>query len=146
MAEKLRQIDGLEYLNTSEVTDMFGMFGSCSKLTTLDLSGFDTHKVTDMTAMFTICSELTTIICGDGWNTDQVTKSDYMFSHCPKLVGGKGTTFSDSHVDKAYARVDGGTENPGYLTKKVMKGDANGDVKVDIVDVTTIIDMILKSK
>jgi surface protein len=31
-------------------------------------------------------------------------------------VGGKGTTFDANHVDKAYAHIDGGSSNPGYLT------------------------------
>ena len=114
---RLMSIVGIENLNTSEVTFMTSMFSNCFDLTTLDLSGFDTRKVTDMTAMFYKCTGLTTIFVGDGWNTDKVTKSVNMFGNCEKLVGGQGTTFDETHVDKAYAHVDGGTANPGYLTK-----------------------------
>lgn len=42
-----------------------------------------------------------------------------MFYTCSKLVGGSGTTFDVAHVDKAYARIDGGTSNPGYFTANV---------------------------
>ena len=42
-----------------ELTDMPFMFYSCYKLTTLDLSNFDTSNVEDMTAMFFYCSSLT---------------------------------------------------------------------------------------
>ena len=32
------------------------------------------------------------------------------------LVGGLGTTYNSSYVDKTYARIDGGTSRPGYFT------------------------------
>ena len=40
--------------NTSNVTDMSGMFGACG-VSSLDLSNFDTSKVTDMSRMFDGC-------------------------------------------------------------------------------------------
>ena len=57
---KLTSLD-LTGFDTSKVTDMRGMFAYCSKLTSLDLSGFDTSAVTDMVWMFFECSELTSI-------------------------------------------------------------------------------------
>ena len=39
-----------------------------------------------------------------------------MFSGCTKLIGGAGTKYNSSYVDKTYARIDGGTSNPGYFT------------------------------
>ena len=44
----LRSIEGFEHLNTSQVTDMSGMFCGCESLTTLNLSSFSTSKVTSM--------------------------------------------------------------------------------------------------
>jgi len=41
-----------------------------------------------------------------------------MFRGCTKLVGGAGTKYNSSYVDKTYARIDGGTSNPGYFTAK----------------------------
>ena len=38
----LKSIEGLEYLNTSKVTDMSGMFLGCSSLTEIDFSHFGT--------------------------------------------------------------------------------------------------------
>ena len=40
---KLESITGMSYLNTSAVTNMDWMFTSCRKLTSLDLSHFNTH-------------------------------------------------------------------------------------------------------
>ena len=46
-----------------------------------------------------------------------VTSSDYMFGSNASLVGGNGTKFNSSYVDKTYARID--TANtPGYFTAK----------------------------
>ena len=112
----LQSISGMEYLNTSEVTTMWGMFAYCSGLTSLDLSSFNTANVTEMEGMFYGCSNLTTITVSAAWNTDAVTYSADMFQDCASLVGDKGTTYNESHVDKTYAHIDGGTANPGYLT------------------------------
>ena len=118
MMNNLESITGLSYLNTSEVTNMGHMFNSCYKLTSFDLSGFNTSKVTAMNCMFYDCRNLQTIYVGTGWSTAAVTNSENMFYKCSSLVGGQGTTYSSSHVDAAYAHIDGGTSNPGYLTAK----------------------------
>jgi len=102
--------------DTSKVTDMAGMFYNCSALTSLDLSSFNTSLVTSMRSMFDGCSNLTTIVVGNGWNIGDNTTSTNMFNNCTNLVGGKGTPFDSSKTDKTYARIDGGTTNPGYLT------------------------------
>ena len=107
---------GLEYLNTSNVTNMASMFDGCYSLTTLDLSSFNTSSVTDMKMMFYGCTNLTTIYVRSGWSTANVTESSYMFEGCDRIVGGRGTQWNPEHVDAAYAHVDGGTNNPGYLT------------------------------
>ena len=104
--------------NTANVKFMSNMFKGCSSLTSLDVSGFNTVNVTDMSDMFSDCSELTTIYAGSEWNTDAVTDSGNMFNNCTKLVGGKGTTYDADHVDAAYAHIDGGPSNPGYLSDK----------------------------
>ena len=104
--------------NTTNVTNMYGMFSGCNGLTSLDVSSFNTAKVFDMRFMFSGCSGLTTIYAGDGWSTAAVTQSSDMFADCTSLVGGMGTTFDESHTNMAYARIDGGPSNPGYLSEK----------------------------
>jgi surface protein len=131
--------------NTSKVTNMSYMFGYCYILPSLDLSGFNTAKVTNMEAMFINCFKATTIYAGSGWTTNAVTSSSYMFTNCTSLVGGKGTTYNSSYVDKAYAHIDGGTSNPGYFTDKnaSQSGDVDGNGQVTIADVTALIDLLL---
>ncbi|MBR5697008.1 MAG: BspA family leucine-rich repeat surface protein [Prevotella sp.] len=141
----LTTITGLEYLNTSEVTNMSQMFFDCGSLTSLDLSGFDTKNVTNMVAMFRSCSRLVTVEVSQKWSTANVTLSNNMFDNCTSIVGGNGTTFDENHIDKEYAHVDGGTSDPGYFTYKasVLLGDVNGDGKVDVADVTALTNHLL---
>ena len=49
-------------LDTSNVTNMSGMFNGCSSLESLDLSNFDTSNVTNMSYMFHGCNNLTTTL------------------------------------------------------------------------------------
>ena len=104
--------------NTSNVTKMGYMFDDCSGLTSLDLSGWNTAEVTNMGFMFYDYSSLKTIYVGAGWNTGKVTSSKHMFYDCFELVGGSGTTYNSSYTDDTYARIDGGTSDPGYFSVK----------------------------
>ncbi len=65
-----------------------------------------------------------------------------MFRSCTSLVGGQGTTYDATHVDAAYARIDGGPSNPGYFSQ-LLRGDVNRDGTVDVSDVTMLIAMVL---
>ena len=89
----LKQIEGLEYLNTQNVTDMDGMFSGCSGLTSLDVSHFDTQNVTDMGGMFSRCSGLTSLDVSH-FDTQKVTDMSSMFYSCSGL-----TSLDVSHFD-----------------------------------------------
>ncbi len=52
--DSLESIEGLEYLNTSEVTTMSGLFYGNEKMTYIDVSTFDMSKVTEVTHMFSL--------------------------------------------------------------------------------------------
>ena len=101
--------------DTSKVTNMSRMFQN-SQVTTLDLSSFDTSKVTSMNQMFYNSTKIKTIYVSDKFNIDAVTSSTNMFYKCTSLVGGSGTVYDSSKIDKTYAKIDGGTSNPGYFT------------------------------
>ena len=115
----LEIIEGLEYLNMNGVTDLSYLFADCTALTTLDLTRLDTRNITNMEGMFSGCTNLKTIYVSEKWNTDKVTNSAKMFEDCNQLVGGQGTTFDAGHIDKEYARIDGGADSPGYFTGPV---------------------------
>lgn len=95
--EKLSTIEGLEYFDTSQVTNMDSMFSNCNNLTTLDLSNFNTSNVTNMTNMFNRCSSLTTLDLSS-FNTSNVSSMSTMFQSCTNLVSLNLTTFNTSNV------------------------------------------------
>ena len=74
-------IKQIPLLDTSSVTDMWGMFDSCTSLTTIPL--LDTSSVTRMNSMFTDCTSLTTIPLLD---TSSVTRMNSMFLRCTSLT------------------------------------------------------------
>ena len=93
----LTTIEGIEYLNTENVTDMSGMFWGCAALTTLDVSHFDTQNVTNMSYMFSDCSALTTLDVSN-FNTQNVTNMYYMFSGCSALTTLDVSNFNTQNV------------------------------------------------
>ena len=109
----------LSNFDTSNVTSMGSMFNYCKALKTLDLNSFNTSKVTNMSKIFYDCYNITTITVSEYFVTDNVTNSTSMFAFCSSLKGGAGTEYNLLHVDKEYARIDGGTESPGYFTEKL---------------------------
>ena len=115
--ENITSLD-VSHFNTSQVTNMSQMFAGLKNITTLDLSSFDTSKVTNMSYMFSWMNNLITVYVGSNWNTQSVSQSNGMFTNLTNIVGGAGTTYNASHIDKEYARADGGASNPGYLTLK----------------------------
>ena len=107
---KLTDIEGIENLNTENVTNMNSMFDRCSALTLLDLTNFNTAKVSDMSYMFMGCSALTTIFVSDKFVTDQVTSSDNMFHMCINLIG--AIEYDGSKSDHTYANYENGYFSP----------------------------------
>ena len=93
----LEKIDFGNCFDTSNVTDMNGMFYGCSSLTSLNLTGFDTSNVTNMAYMFSGCSNLTSLNL-TGFDTSNVTSMSYMFSRCGSLTSLDLTGFDTSNV------------------------------------------------
>ena len=144
----LTEIDGIENLNTQNVTDMRDMFTCCYALTSLDVSNFNTQNVEDMTdmflgceglslldlsnfntervenmsSMFSGCSTLQTIFASDKFVTDQVFGGDDMFIGCENLKG-----FIDYISDSGKDNNKYANYKTGYFTKLVGK---NGEKKI----------------
>ncbi len=131
----LTNLDLGDNFDTSNVRDMSTMFYNCSSLTTLDLGNkFDTSNVSDMDQMFQNCSSLITIYAPTSFVTTNVTRSSTMFYGDTNLVGGMGTVYDSSHIDKEYAHIDGGTSNPGYFTSKTGWRFVNSQTSQSIQD------------
>ncbi len=119
--EKLTAID-LTNFDTSKADGFTNMFSNCKALTVLDLSSFDTSSATSASQVFSDCRNLITIIVTDKFDLSGATVYDGIFTGCTSLVGGKNTTWDESNpTDKTYAKIDGGTSDPGYFTQVYAK-------------------------
>ena len=79
-----RSITGLDYLNTSQVTNMRYMFRNSVSLPALDLRNFNTQKVTNMSYMFSGCNGLKSVNLST-FDTSKVTNMSHMFDGCNNL-------------------------------------------------------------
>ena len=93
---KLTSLDVTKF-NTAKVTDMSNMFVNCSKLTSLDVTKFNTGNVTDMGYMFYNCSALTSLDVTN-FNTMNVTNMRFMFYGCSSLTSLDVTKFNTEKV------------------------------------------------
>lgn len=93
---KVNEIEGIEYLNTSEVTSMEGMFSGCIRLKKLNVSKFNTEKVTTFVSMFGHCYSLSSLDVSS-FNTENATNMSHMFS-CLGLTSLDLSNFNTSNV------------------------------------------------
>ncbi|MDE6476368.1 MAG: BspA family leucine-rich repeat surface protein, partial [Erysipelotrichaceae bacterium] len=87
----------LSSFDTRNVKDMSRMFEKCRKLTEVDLSSFYTYFVMDMSYMFAECSSLTNLDINH-FNIAYVTWMDGMFQNCTSIVDIDISNFSSSHL------------------------------------------------
>ena len=95
--QNLKQIEGIKNLNTEMVTNMAYMFCQCTKLSSLDVSGFNTEKVRDMTGMFHNCQNLT-LLDVTKFNTANVKSMEKMFYCCQNFTSLDVTNFNTANV------------------------------------------------
>ena len=130
----LTSVEGLENLNTGEVTNMNTMFYGSEGLTTLDVNSFDVSKVTNATGMFRSCTNLTTIYCDNTW---EITTSGGMFHACNKLVG--AVAYNVDHTDGDMANPTTGYFTGGQpITLANLLQNGDGDHKYAISDLTCV--------
>ena len=129
----LLEIEGLEYVDTSRVTNMINMFYAYSSLTNLDLSNFDTSQVLFMHLMFYGCSSLTELDLSS-FDTSQVAEygMSVMFYGCINLekLNIKNFTYLYNSFDSDSVWMEK-MENLKYLDMS----DANINLEGDTVAV-----------
>ena len=104
--KKLKKIEGLTNLNTSEVTTMSQMFEDCLSLTSLDLSNFKTEKVQDMSSMFYECKKLTSLDLSN-FNAENVQNMSEMFYGCSSLTSLNLSNFKTENVQSMWGMFYG---------------------------------------
>ena len=93
-----RPHDGATITCDGDVTSMRSMFALCRKLTSIDLSGFDTSKVFNMGHMFECCNDLIELNLS-GIDTSNVSNMGWMFSDCYKISTIDLSGFDTSNVE-----------------------------------------------
>ena len=101
----LTEIEGLNQLDTSNVTNMREMFKEMSNLTSLDVSSFDTSKVTDMSYMF--YRNGVTSLDVSGFDTSKVTVMSYMFLGMKNITNLDVNGWNTSNVTSMYGMFSG---------------------------------------
>lgn len=158
----LRSVEGMEYFNTSEVTQMQQMFYDCRYLTEVDVSHFNTSKVESMSFMFAQCWNLFSLDVSNfvlpvntysmfsgssiNWLSVPASANELQENACDGL-GSKeypyllicpvGFTPVPSETGAGWIKWKG-----GYFST-AFKGDANDDGNVSIPDVMLTVDYML---
>ena len=101
MCTSLTEIEGIENLNTEEVTNMGSMFSGCYDLTQLDLSNFNTQNVEDMSDMFVSCMELKSLNVSN-FDTQKVKNMSSMFYNCNSLTSLDVSNFNTQKVENMH--------------------------------------------
>ena len=104
----LESIEGMEYLNTSMVTDMYAMFRKCRQLPEIDLTHFDTSNVTDMGSMFEYCSEVKELDVSKFKTSNVKDMSKMFFGTCLKTID--VSHFDTSNTTRTEKMLSSGSE------------------------------------
>ena len=107
--KNLTNIEGIENLNTENVTYMNSMFNKCTALKSLDLTNFNTAKVTNMSYMFNDCSALASLKVSK-FNTAEVKDMDFMFYNCSTLTSLNLSNFNNAKVTTMISMFHGCTK------------------------------------
>ena len=95
--KNLKELNGLEHLNTYNCTDMSYMFYFDEKLESLDVSKLKTNNATKMNAMFNRLQKVTSLDVSN-FNTSKVTNMYDMFYDCRGLKSLDLSNFDTSNV------------------------------------------------
>ena len=115
-ANALKTVD-LKNWDVSNADTLEGMFFQCNALTVIDLSTWHVKSGIITSGMFNRLANLKTIYTSESWK-DKISQGTYMFSGSTKLVGGKGTKYSNSYQSAERTYIDGENGQKGYFTKK----------------------------
>ena len=120
----LTNINNLTLLDTKETIDMTRMFAASSKLTTIDLTRFNTDKLTNMRAMFggfdadgnQVNMSLTNIIGLNNLNTSNVESMNGLFSNNHAMTTINISNWNTSNVKDMAGMFNNSNDLSGALT------------------------------
>ena len=98
---KLTNIIFGDNFSVENVTIMSQLFAGCSKLTTIDVSDWDTSNVIDMSSVFAYCQSLTSLDLSK-WDTSNAGTMSWLFKGCTNLITINLDNFNTSKVTGMY--------------------------------------------
>lgn len=118
--EYLTSVD-LSSFNTSKVSNMMGMFENCTRLQSIDITNFDTKNCQSIQNLFSGCSTLTSIDLSN-FDTSKVDNFQSLFANCSNLTQLDLTNFTiGSNFFSSYGMFMGCTK----LQKIIVSSDFN---------------------
>ena len=124
--KEIRNMGG--FITSNNLINTTSTFANCRSVTTIDISSMNLSGVKESKWMFNTNANtvnvLTTIYVSDdpahAFNSSILSSgnSSNMFENSMSLVGGNGTVFDSSKLDRTYARIDGLNKLPGYFSVK----------------------------
>ena len=123
----LIKVDGVTI--HSNITNTSGMFNNCNKLTSIDVSNWNTSNVTTMQNTFNGCHSLTSLDVSN-WDTSSVTRMEYMFSGCYKLTSLDLSNFDTSKVTNMTEMI-----NECYALTELNISNWHLNSEVDVTDI-----------
>lgn len=122
----LREVHGLELLDTSRARSLQGMFLGCESLEALDVSGFDTSHAEHLSGLFWNCTALEALDLS-GFDFSSATTMLFMFRNCSSLAAFRMPGVSPERADKIrmgamFEGTDSLGDTPQHLVELVRSG------------------------
>jgi len=107
---KLQSVTFGANFTAANAKSLDNMFNTCTALTDLDISMFQTGSAADMSCMLRDCFNLVNLTLGDGFTGDSARRLDYLFYNCQKLSELDLSSFKTENaisMDYMFAACDG---------------------------------------
>ena len=90
--KNLTSLSFTKHFKTNKITSVKGMFSSCSSLTSINFTSWNTENIQDFSSLFTFCSSLKSIDLSN-FNTKSVKYINNVFYKCKNLSAINLTNF-----------------------------------------------------
>ena len=101
---QITEFEGIENIQTRNVTSMASTFNGCTNLVNVDVSDWDTRNATSMNGLFNGCKSLTSIDVSK-FNTTNVEDMSHMFNGCKSLTSIDVSKFDTTKVTNMWAMI-----------------------------------------
>ena len=136
--KNITQMNNLNKLDMSHVTNMEHMFDNCTSITKLDCSKWNTSSCINMYSMFNECTKLIDVNVSS-FNTSNVTNFEYMFLGCSSITDLDISNFDTRKATTMNAMLEDNNSHlqrfkVGANFKITLSKDSNGNDGILLFD------------